>query len=113
LGLAQRVRVHEQRIDPEAPSAPGLPPPTLACSRATFPPARWLALGLRLAPSVLVLVARESLPEAPRPARLAAERRYVLPGSGAQRAIGLYTRDERVAALSGVAAAPGSGPEPE
>ena len=61
LRLAGRVRILERRIDPAAPDVGRF---DVALSRATFPPSTWLALGLRLAPVVLVMLAGGEPPAA-------------------------------------------------
>jgi 16S rRNA (guanine527-N7)-methyltransferase len=92
LGLLERARVLEARIDPDRPQSPE-GTFDLACSRATFAPERWLPLGLVLAPRVLVLVAGGEPPAAPPGARLLAIRGYSLPFSGASRSIAVYLRE--------------------
>jgi 16S rRNA (guanine527-N7)-methyltransferase len=92
LDLVKRVTLHETRIEPDAPMSVGPELPTLACSRATFSPERWLPMGLALAPRAAVLAAREPLPLPGERAKRIAERRYRLPFSGAERTIGLYAR---------------------
>jgi 16S rRNA (guanine527-N7)-methyltransferase len=91
LSLVGRMRVQETRLDPDRPSVPG-EQLDVACSRATFPPARWLELALTLAPQAIVLVANKDLPPAPAGAQIVATRNYTLPSSGAQRRIASYRR---------------------
>lgn len=93
LGLAPRVRVVEGRIDEDHLAVEGAPF-DLALSRATFPPERWIPLGLALAPEVLVLTAAAS-PEPKSEARIAHVEPYALPFSQAPRHI---TRIARVVA---------------
>lgn len=92
LGLVPRMRVLEARIDPGDP-AHGLGAFDLACSRATFEPERWLAIGLGLAPRVLVMLGSAAAPPMPHGARLAATRAYTLPFSSAPRELALYLRE--------------------
>jgi len=84
LGLTERVRVVEGRLDPGAPAVPGAF--DLAMARATFPPAEWLALGRALAPSCLLFTAVEPPPGA------VARADYRLPSSGAPRVLSRYDR---------------------
>jgi 16S rRNA (guanine527-N7)-methyltransferase len=60
----------------------------VAISRATLPPAEWLPLGLRLAPSVWVLLAKEPPP----PGDIAEDHAYVWPRTGAARRAVRYER---------------------
>jgi len=63
----------------------------VAISRATLPPAEWLELGLRLAPRVWVLLAREEPPTSLQ-AHTSKDAPYTWPATGAQRRAVLYTR---------------------
>lgn len=91
LGLLERMRVEEQRLDPERPAL-AFGSFDAALSRATFAPERWLGLGLELAAQVLVLTAAgEALP-APAGASMLDTRSYRLPFSGAPRRVSLYAR---------------------
>jgi len=94
LSLVQRMVVREGRIEPDAPAqgTESSAPTTIACSRATFAPATWLELGLKLAPRTLLFAARDGLLQAPSGAALVAERKYTLPWSKAPRVLGLYAR---------------------
>ena len=89
LGLIERMRVEEQRLDPERPAI-AFGAFDVALSRATFAPERWLGLGLELAPQVLVLTAAGEPPPAPAHARLLDTRRYRLPFSDAPRRVSAY-----------------------
>jgi len=85
LGLADRARVIEERIDEKEPQIAEAPF-DVALSRATFAPARWLPIGLRLASEVWVLTAGDE------PGSLPTERAirrldYALPSTGSARAI--------------------------
>lgn len=97
LSLERRARVVEARIDPERPSVPGAPF-DVALSRATFPPDRWLEVGGRLAPRVLVLTATSEPPGAPAGWQVRAHRDYGVPSTGAPRAVTLYCDLEHVPA---------------
>ncbi len=90
LGLASRVQVVEQKLDPEAPIVSG-EPFDVALSRATFAPEVWLAAGVQLAQRTLVLLASQQPPAAAR-ATLEREVEYALPWSGAARRIVAYAR---------------------
>jgi 16S rRNA (guanine527-N7)-methyltransferase len=80
--LAGRVTVREGRIDPAAPGfADAI---DLVVSRATFAPETMAAVGLALAPEVLLFVV-DALPPLPAGARVTAERTYALPSTGAAR----------------------------
>jgi 16S rRNA (guanine527-N7)-methyltransferase len=99
LDLASRFFVHEGRVELDAPVLPSIASalgaaPDIACSRATFAPSVWSALGLRLAPRVIVLGARDPLPAAPNGSSLVAHESYALPWSNAPRQIGVYARTE-------------------
>lgn len=87
LDLAERVRVIEARVE-RGKIFPGAPF-DVAMSRATLAPAEWLALGMTLAPRVIVLTAREDPPEAPDGWRSVSSR-YSLPFGGARRCITVY-----------------------
>lgn len=91
LGLVDRLVVREGRIEPESPEAAGVKA-GVACSRATFAPAIWLALGLSLAPRTLVFAAREALPDAPSGSTLLIQRKYALPSSQSPRVLAAYGR---------------------
>ena len=92
LSLVPRMVVREGRIEPDAPDPGSGPAPTVACSRATFPPRKWLELGLELAPRTLLFAARDGLLEAPAGALLVAERSYTLPSTQSPRVLGAYDR---------------------
>ena len=64
----------------------------VALSRATLAPPSWLALGARLAPAVLVLLASEAPPAAPPGWELAVVREYRLPDGARPRKVALYKR---------------------
>lgn len=63
----------------------------VAVSRATLPPAEWVPLGLRLAPSVWLLLAKEPPPDVPG-AMIAEDHAYVWPRTGAARRLVRYQR---------------------
>ncbi len=88
LGLARRAKALEQKVDPEAPSVAGMPF-SVALSRATFAPDRWLRIGTRLAKEVWVLTAGAE-PELPSDVELVRRLDYRVPSSGAPRAILAY-----------------------
>jgi 16S rRNA (guanine527-N7)-methyltransferase len=91
LGLLDRMRVHEARIDLGRPGhAESF---DLACSRATFAPDAWLAAGLALAPRALVMTASQPPPQAPPGSALESTVAYRLPFSGASRRISIYRRE--------------------
>jgi 16S rRNA (guanine527-N7)-methyltransferase len=90
LGLLPRMRVHETRLDLDRPQAFG--EFELACSRATFAPERWLEVGLRLAPHVLVMTASSMPPAPPDGVTCTVTRDYTLPFSGAPRHAAVYRR---------------------
>ena len=92
LGYGARVQVVEGRIEPEADGSALTQAHDLALSRATLAPPAWLALGARLAPAVLVLVAAEPLPDAPEGCLLTTVREYRLPEGDRPRKVGLYRR---------------------
>jgi 16S rRNA G527 N7-methylase RsmG len=87
--LAGRVEVRDGRIDTSKPVVGAGPfgPFDTAMARATFAPPAWLKIGKKLAPNVVVFLARESVETMPAPK---AERRYVLPRTGAPRSIRSY-----------------------
>ena len=91
LDLASRARVVAARLDdgsvvPEAPF-------DVAMSRATLAPAAWLALGVTLAPRVLVFTARDAPPETPDGWR-SDPHGYALPSSAAPRTVTAYVRGD-------------------
>lgn len=87
LDLAERATVAETRMGGgSGTSLPGRPF-DVALSRATFEPAEWQTVGLRLAPRVLVLTAANEPPAPPDGARRIAVHRYRVPSTGAPRAI--------------------------
>lgn len=90
VGIAQRVTLLEQRIDPSNPRVDG-GPFNIALSRATFSPEEWVPIGARLAEEVWVLTAGADVASR---AGLRLERRldYKVPSSGAPRAILAYRR---------------------
>jgi 16S rRNA (guanine527-N7)-methyltransferase len=90
LQLVSRVKVIEQKLDPEAPSVAEAPF-DVAMSRATFAPELWLTAGIRLAPRALVLLAQQAPPAA---ADAALDRlvSYTLPSNRAERKIAIYQR---------------------
>jgi 16S rRNA (guanine527-N7)-methyltransferase len=92
LALLPRMRVRQARIDPDRP-AELEETFDLACSRATFEPERWLRVGLRFAPRVLVLLGSAQPPAAPAGARLLLARPYALPFSGSPRVACAYLRE--------------------
>jgi 16S rRNA G527 N7-methylase RsmG len=90
VGIAQRVTVLEQRIDPSDPRVDGAPF-SMALSRATFSPEEWLPIGAQLADEVWVLTAGGNV-ASPAGLRLARRLDYQVPSSGAPRAILAYRR---------------------
>jgi 16S rRNA (guanine527-N7)-methyltransferase len=80
LDLTSRARVHEGRIDPDRPTAPG-GPFDVALSRATFAPDRWMQIGSELAPQVVVLASHA---EAPDHDIVGSVVEYTLPGGAAR-----------------------------
>jgi 16S rRNA (guanine527-N7)-methyltransferase len=92
LALLDRMRVREATLDLDEPVIEGRF--DLACSRATFAPADWLRIGLKLAPQVLVLTASSEPPPAPAGVSMAHSIAYTLPFSGAPRRIALFRRDD-------------------
>lgn len=92
LQLVSRVKVVEQKVDPEAVPSPD-EPFEVAMSRATFAPEVWLPVGAKLAPRTLVLLAQQDPPTA---SGMTLERlvTYTLPSNGAERKIGIYARAE-------------------
>jgi 16S rRNA (guanine527-N7)-methyltransferase len=85
LGIAPRVRVLEQRVDPKHPALPR-PRYGVALSRATFPPEQWLAIGAQLAEQVWILTAGGQLALGER-YELLRRLDYRVPSSGAPRAV--------------------------
>lgn len=63
----------------------------VAISRATLPPSEWVPLGLRLAPTAWVLLAREAPPEVPS-ATIEEDVSYAWPRTGAARRAVRYGR---------------------
>jgi 16S rRNA (guanine527-N7)-methyltransferase len=90
LQLVGRIKVIEQKLDPNAPQVAGAPY-DVAMSRATFAPELWLAAGVQLAPSTLVLLAQQPPPTAAG-AELQRAVEYELPFSKAERRIAIYRR---------------------
>jgi 16S rRNA (guanine527-N7)-methyltransferase len=90
LQLVSRVKVIEQKLDPEAPAVADAPF-DVAMSRATFAPELWLSAGAQLAPRTLVLLAQQAPPAAADTAldRLVA---YTLPSNQTERKIAVYKR---------------------
>ena len=90
LQLVSRLKVIEQKLDPEAPTVAEAPF-DVAMSRATFAPELWLIAGIRLAPRTLVLLAQQAPPAA---ADAALDRvvSYTLPSNRAARKIAIYQR---------------------
>jgi len=87
LDLAARATVLEEKIDPDRPQAPTVAH-DVALSRATFAPAEWLAIGLRLAPRAIVLAAgADALPDGHR----VAERSYTTGDPSVPRAAAAYS----------------------
>lgn len=91
LGLLDRMRVREARIDLARPQLGE--DFDLACSRATFAPEAWLAAGLALAPRALVMTASQPPPQAPAGSVLESTVAYRLPFSGASRRVSIYRRE--------------------
>jgi 16S rRNA (guanine527-N7)-methyltransferase len=91
LQLVSRVKVFEQKLDPEAPAVPDAPF-DVAMSRATFPPEQWLPAGAKLAERTLVLLAAQTPPAA---AGTVLDRlvSYTLPSNNAERKVGIYRRE--------------------
>jgi 16S rRNA G527 N7-methylase RsmG len=88
LGLAERARALEAKVDPVKPQVEGAPF-TIGLSRATFSPEQWLTIGARIANEVWVLTAgAEPAPigDLWRTRRLD----YDVPSSGAPRTILAY-----------------------
>lgn len=90
LQLVTRVRVIEQKVEPESVAEPE-EPFDVAMSRATFAPEVWLPIGAKLAPRTLVLLAQQTPPSAAG-ATLDRLVSYTLPSNGAERKVGIYTR---------------------
>jgi 16S rRNA (guanine527-N7)-methyltransferase len=90
LQLVTRVRVIEQKIEPESVAEPE-EAFDVAMSRATFAPEVWLPVGVKLAPRTLVLLAQQTPPSAAG-ATLDRLVSYTLPSNGAERKVGIYTR---------------------
>ena len=91
LDLVTRTNIVESKLSLSNPSSSG-GPFDVALSRATFAPEQWLAVGLQLAPRVLVLLAAQSAPAAPQMAALLDTIEYELPWSHAPRRIAIYER---------------------
>ncbi len=85
IGLAGRATMLEHKIDPAKPALDGAPF-SVALSRATFSPERWLAIGAQLADEVWALTAGAEV-EAPGGLRLDRRLDYSVPSSGAPRSI--------------------------
>lgn len=94
LGLLQRARALEQKLDLDAPRVLGAPF-DVAWSRATFAPEIWAHAGPKLAPRTLVLLATHAAPAAPTGTRLTQTVDYELPrgDTTARRSIAIYERD--------------------
>lgn len=93
LDLPDRAVVVERQVDPGDPEASLSGGPFhVALSRATFEPAEWQLIGLRLAPRVLVLTAAAEPPAPPEGARRVALHRYRVPSSGAPRVVSVVER---------------------
>jgi 16S rRNA (guanine527-N7)-methyltransferase len=90
LGMAERVRVHEQRIDPSRPALNGAPF-DIALSRATFSPEKWLSIGMELAQEIWVLTAGIT-PQTPPRLTLSRRLDYQVPSSGAPRTVLAFRR---------------------
>lgn len=88
VGIVERTRMLEQKVDPTKPSVDGAPF-SIALSRATFSPQEWLPIGASLAGEVWVLTAGA---EVANPGDLHLTRRlnYTVPTSGAPRSILAY-----------------------
>ncbi|HKU42013.1 MAG TPA: RsmG family class I SAM-dependent methyltransferase [Polyangiales bacterium] len=86
LGLVGRVVVVERKLDVAAPDVAGAPF-DVAMSRATFAPELWLRVGMKLAPSVVVMLAGQDAPEG----RVEKSVEYALP-NGAPRRLVVYAR---------------------
>ena len=91
LGLAARALVVEGKVADEDPVVPG-PAPTVALSRATFAPPKWLRLALAIAPRALVLTAQDEPPACPEGVRQVADASYTVPRTGAPRRVTAYAR---------------------
>ena len=88
LGLRDRVRVIEARLNLDRPNVPGAPF-HVAMARATFAPEVWWRVARSLADQVLVLTTvKEELPENPDLSWA-----YQIPSSQAPRIIAVYQRD--------------------
>jgi 16S rRNA (guanine527-N7)-methyltransferase len=91
LGLLDRTRALEQKVDTDEPNVQGMPF-DVAWSRATFAPELWLTVGMRLAPRTLVLLATHAPPTAPAGVSLSSVVTYEVPRTHAQRSIAVYVR---------------------
>ncbi len=92
LGVTDRVEVREGRLeDPPTPETMGF---DFAYSRATFAPPEWVRRGSALASEVGVLLAREEPPSPTGGLRMAQERPYDVPSSGAPRRIVTFVTPE-------------------
>ncbi|MCA9580949.1 MAG: class I SAM-dependent methyltransferase [Myxococcales bacterium] len=88
LGLSNRMKVIEGRIDPDTPQLADAPF-DVALSRATFEPETWLRIGSSLAPRTVVFVGSERSPDLPDPQD---RTRYNLPFGGSPRELRLFDR---------------------
>lgn len=88
LGLASRLEVAEQRVDPAAPTVSGMPF-DVALSRATFAPAVWRTVGAALATEVWVLTAGAE-PEGDTDTAWLRRLDYRVPSSDAPRSVFAY-----------------------
>jgi hypothetical protein len=88
LGLAERAKTLEAKVDPAEPKVEGAPF-TIALSRATFSPEQWLTIGARIADEVWVLTAGAE-PASIGDVRLMRRLDYEVPSSGAPRTILAY-----------------------
>lgn len=90
LGLGERATVLETRVDSSDPRIAGAPF-DVALSRATFAPREWRRLGAELATEVWVFIAGDE-PEPSEELDLVRRLDYVVPSSGAPRAVLGYRR---------------------
>ncbi len=97
LSLQMRAEVKEEHIDPKAPRVLGAPF-DVSMSRATWTPEEWLAIGQRLASSVLVFRTSTErsieFAEWPRARHVP----YTLPWSHTPRTIDFYVDPKHIAA---------------
>ena len=88
VGIVERTKMLEQKVDPTKPSVDGAPF-SIALSRATFSPQEWLPIGARLAREVWALTAGADVAD-PGELHLVRRLNYTVPTSGAPRSILAY-----------------------